>query len=134
MWTVIRQFAALFVIHGRLKIKVKFGQLFCEYCYSQFTPTINSFIWMFIRRYQTVMEGIVFVYIFKSILFVGHLNEYSQFACLQQLIRCFLFANVKESVCSQHEILYLIPFHFLLNPASHTLGIFPYQVRFFNRF
>ncbi len=44
-----------------------------------------------------LMEGIVFVYIFKVISFAGHLNEYSQFACLQQLIRCFLFANVNES-------------------------------------
>ncbi len=44
-----------------------------------------------------VMEGIVFVYIFKAISFTGPLNEYSQFACLQQLIRCFLFANVNES-------------------------------------
>ncbi len=43
------------------------------------------------------MEGIVFVYIFRTISFAGHLNEYSQFACLQQLIRCFLFANVNES-------------------------------------
>ncbi len=43
------------------------------------------------------MEGIVFVYIFKAISFAGPLNEYSQFACLQQLIRCFLFANVNES-------------------------------------
>ncbi len=44
------------------------------------------------------MKGIVFVYIFKVISFPGHLNEYSQFACLQQLIRCFLFANVNESL------------------------------------
>ncbi len=43
-----------------------------------------------------VMDGIVFVYIFKAISLAGHLNEYSQFACLQQLIRCFLFANVNE--------------------------------------
>ncbi len=43
------------------------------------------------------MEGIVFVYIFREISFAGHLNEYSQFACLLQLIRCFLFANVNES-------------------------------------
>ncbi len=43
------------------------------------------------------MEGIVFVYIFKVISFAGHLNEYSQFACLLQLIRCFLFTNVNES-------------------------------------
>ncbi len=61
---------------------------------------------MFIRRSQKfintmlsilVMEGIVFVYIFKTISFAGLSNEYSQFACLQQLIRCFLFANVTES-------------------------------------
>ncbi len=44
------------------------------------------------------MEGIVFVYIFKAISFAGHLNEYSPFACLQQLIRCFLFANVNKSL------------------------------------
>ncbi len=43
------------------------------------------------------MEGIVFVYIFRVILFAGHLNEYSQFARLQQLIRYFLFANVNGS-------------------------------------
>ncbi len=43
-----------------------------------------------------VVEGIVFVYIFKAISFAGPLNEY--FACLQQLIRCFLFANVNESL------------------------------------
>ncbi len=107
MWTVIRQFAVLFAIRGRLKIKVKFGQLFCEYCYSQFIRTINSFMWTFIRRSQKfintmlsilVMEGIVFVYIFRVTSFAGHLNEYSQFACLQQLIRCFLFANVNESL------------------------------------
>ncbi len=42
------------------------------------------------------MEGIVFVYIFRANSFAGHLNEYSQFACLQQLIRCFLFANVNR--------------------------------------
>ncbi len=44
------------------------------------------------------MEGIVFVYIFKAISFAGLLNEYSPFACLQLLIRCFLFANVNESL------------------------------------
>ncbi len=107
MWTVIGQFAALFAIRGRLKIKVKFGQLFCEYCYSQFICTINSFMWTFIHCSQkfintmlsiSVMEGIVFVYIFKAISFAGHLNEYSPFVCLQQLIRCFLFANVNESL------------------------------------
>ncbi len=85
--------------------KVKFGQLFCEYCYSQFIRTINSIMWTFIRHSQKfintmlsipVMEGIVFVYIFKAISFAGHLNEHSQFACLQQLIRCFLFANVNS--------------------------------------
>ncbi len=106
MWTVIRQFAALFAIRGRLKIKVKFGQLFYEYCYSQFIRTINSFMGTFIRRSQkfintmlsmSVMEGIVFVYIFRGISFAGYLNQYSQFSCLQQLIRCFLFANVNES-------------------------------------
>ncbi len=62
---------------------------------------------MFIRHSQKfintmlsirVMEGIVFVYIFRAISFAGHLNQYSQFACLQQLIRCFLFANVNESL------------------------------------
>ncbi len=98
--------AALFAICGRLKIKVKFGQLFCEYCYSQFIRTINSFMWMFIRRSQKcyqydlsipVMEGIVFVYIFRAISFAGHLNEYSLFACLLQLIRCLVFAKVDES-------------------------------------
>ncbi len=47
------------------------------------------------------MEGIVFVYSFRAISFPGHLNEYSQFACLLQLIRCFLFANVNESLSSQ---------------------------------
>ncbi len=112
MWTVIRQFAALFAICGRLKIKVKFGQLFCEYCYLQFIRTINSFIWTFIRRSQKfintmlsipVMEGIVFVYIFKAISFAGHLNEYSPFACSQQLIRCFLFANVNESLVNNRQ-------------------------------
>ncbi len=96
----------LFAIHRWLKMKVKFGQLFCEYCYSQFIRTINSFMWTFIHRVQKfintilsipVIEGIVFVYIFRAISFAGHLNEYSQFACLQQLIRCFLFANVNES-------------------------------------
>ncbi len=100
--------------HSRtLEIKVKFGQLFCEYCYSQFIRTINSFMWTFIRRSQKchqydlsipVMEGIVFVYIFRVISFAGHLNEYSQFACLQQLIRCFLFANVNESLESGYHI------------------------------
>ncbi len=74
---------------------------------SQFIHTINSFMLTFIRRSQKfintmlsilVMEGIVFVYIFKAISFPGSLNEYSQFACLQQLIRCFLFANVNESL------------------------------------
>ncbi len=45
-----------------------------------------------------VMEGIVFVYIFRAISFTGYLNEYSQSACLLQLIRCFLFANVNESL------------------------------------
>ncbi len=107
MRTVICQFAALFAIRGRLKIKVKFGQLFCEYCYSQFIRTINSFMGTFIRRSQKcyqydlsipVMEGIVFVYIFRTISVAGHLNEYSQFACLLQLIRCFLFANMNESI------------------------------------
>ncbi len=43
------------------------------------------------------MEGIVFVYIFRAISLAGHLNEYSQFAYLQQLIRYFLFANANES-------------------------------------
>ncbi len=47
-----------------------------------------------------VMEGIVFVYIFRAISFAGHLNEYSQFACLQQLIHSFLFANVNESLAT----------------------------------
>ncbi len=98
MWTIIRQFAALFVICGHLIIKGKFGQFFCEYCYSLFIRTIISFMWRFIRRLQKfintmlsipVMEGIVFVYLFKAISFAGHLNEYSQFACLQQLICCF---------------------------------------------
>ncbi len=62
-------------------------------------------MWTFIRRSQKcyqydlsipIMEGIVFVYIFRTISFAGHLNEYLQFACLLQLIRCFLFANVNE--------------------------------------
>ncbi len=37
---------------------------------------------------------------FRAISFAGHLNEYLQFACLQQLIRCFLFVNVNESISS----------------------------------
>ncbi len=211
---VIRHFAALFAICGQLKIRVKFGQLFCEYCCS-----INSFMWTFIRRslkcyagctflpsafgkscprwdwasatlytlakssqfwrttqsdsqarhetlwlvhhrplkkrdlnearhkrrgytrgskarrvfhlhfrfrpvsgffsesvqptlqYHVINTGNgIFVYDcyhyfnfcfclhFTAISFTGHLNEYSQFACLQQLIRCFLFANVNESL------------------------------------
>ncbi len=49
------------------------------------------------------MEGIVFVYIFGAISFASHLNEYSQFACSQQLIRCFLFANVNESLPTQFK-------------------------------
>ncbi len=123
MWTVICQFAALFAIRGRLKIKVKFGQLFCEYCYFQFIRT-NSFMWTFIRCSQKcyqydlsipVMEGIVFVYIFRAISFVGHLNEYSQFGCLLQLIRCFLFANVNESLQAGQEV--------SLSPAR-TLSIY----------
>ncbi len=44
------------------------------------------------------MEDVVFVYIFRVISFAGHLNEYSQFARLLQLIHCFLFVNVKESL------------------------------------
>ncbi len=103
---VIRQFAALFAIRRRLKIKVKFDQLFCEYCYSHFIRTINSLMWTFTRHSQKcyqydlsipVMEGFVFVYIFRAISFAGHLNDYSQFAFLLQLICCFLFANVNES-------------------------------------
>ncbi len=46
---------------------------------------------------NTDMEGTVFVYIFRAISLASHLNEYSQFAYLQQLIRCFLFTNVNES-------------------------------------
>ncbi len=106
MRTVIRQFTALFAIRGRLKIKVKFGQLFYKYCHSQFIRTINSFMWTFTRHSQKcyqydlsilITEGIVFVYICRVISFTGHLNEYLQFACLQQLTRCFLFSNVNES-------------------------------------
>ncbi len=73
MWTVIRQFTALFAIRGRLKRKVKFGQLFCKYCYSQFIRMINSFMWTCWQKFINtmlsipVMEGIVFVYIFKAI-------------------------------------------------------------------
>ncbi len=106
MWTVIWQFTALFAIRGRLKIKVRLGHFFCEYCCSQFIRWINSFMWMFICQSLKfintmlsilVMVGIVFVYILQRFQFAGHLNEYSQSACLQQLIRCFLFANVSES-------------------------------------
>ncbi len=71
------------------------------------------------------MEGIVFVYIFKVISFTGHLNEYSQFACLQLLIRCFLFANVNESLPSiepppnsSYTLLTPIPIYFVFLPQG----------------
>ncbi len=80
--------------------KSRIQSTFLWICYSQFIRTINSFMWTLIRRLQKFIntKGIVFVYIFKAISFAGHLNEYLQFACLQQLIRCFLFANVNESL------------------------------------
>ncbi len=71
---------------------------------SSFARLIRSCEHLFAIRKNlsmSVMDGIVFVYIFKVISFAGHLNEYSQSACLQQLIRCFLFANVNESLHPQ---------------------------------
>ncbi len=82
-------------------------------------------MWTFIRRLQKcyqydlsipVMEGIVFVYIFRAISFAGRLNEYSQFACLLQLIRCFLFANVNESLKSGWTLFRSI------NPPPECIG------------
>ncbi len=68
-----------------------------------------------------VIEGIVFVYIFRAISFAGHSNEYSQFAYLQQLIRCFLFANVNESYKSCSELNSLQKFQM----ALARISIFP---------
>ncbi len=65
-----------------------------------------------------VMEGIVFVYIFKAISFAGCLNEYSQFACLQQLINSLLFIRECERVFSQQSV----------GCNLKALGMQPYQI------
>ncbi len=52
-----------------------------------------------------VMEGIVFVYIFKAISFAGHLNEYSQFACVAA-VNSLLFIRECERV---YKAFWIIP-------------------------
>ncbi len=78
------------------------------------------------------MEGIVFVYISKAISFAGHsfhlqvtpMSIHSQFACLQQLIRCFLFANVNGSISTiklKHDTTSLVKLTTRISPSLTSI-------------